>query len=159
MKYYALLIMLVLIGSVYADAGNNEGEIVLDSSTNYQTTSFRDGLETGLNFVPGGLLAVKAASVLTNTFSTQFTNKENGDSQNVELETAQQNLENSKDNVSMMFFFIVSTFVVVLDALISMLYISLFLMLIWIVFVGYAKILILVIRMISGKIQARRGTR
>lgn len=151
-----IMLLLLLSIQVHAEAGQLEGEKVLDSSQNYATNAFREGLE-GLSFLPGGVLYYNIISTLTNSFSVQHQNKEQGLSQNTELDVAKQNLENSKDNITTMFFFIVSTLVVLFDALLSVIYISLFLLIVWIVFVGYVKVLVVLINFIYGKFEKRNG--
>lgn len=157
MKLVICLVMVLLaISAAHADAGMNDGETILDTQPLYDTASYMDGTENGASYISQGVLGQKVSSILQDTFTTQFENKEQAQNQNVELDVAKANLENSKDNVSKMFFFIVATFVVLFDAIISIIYIFSTLLLIWLLFVGYIKFHIMIIDMIYGQVRKRR---
>jgi hypothetical protein len=134
-----------------------EGERVLDSSNNFATNNYINALEVGLSFVPGGVLVSEVISTVANTLDAQFNNKEQAQNQNIDLDVAKNNLDNSKSNVTSMFFFIVSTFIVLFDMIISIIYIAMLSMIIWIIFVGYAKLMIMIIDFVSGRYKVFKG--
>lgn len=153
----ALLTLVLLLSFTFAqaDAGMNDGETILDNSNSFKNTAYNAAIEAGNFFITGNINAIKAFSTLTDSFSAQFQNKEQGLNQNTEIDVAKQNLDNSKDNVATMFFFIVATFTILFDMIVSLIYISLLMLFIWIIFVGYAKFLIMIIDFISGKLEER----
>ena len=153
-----LLIALLLTPGVLAvKIGTVDTSVVLDNMWNYyfpQTTATIS--ENGGGFFQA---AVSEPGQLTSSviddIAAQFNNKENDENQNIEVDAAKKNLENSKDNVERMFFYIVATFTVMIDMLLSIIYIAMLSLTIWIVFVGYAKLLILVIDMVTNKMKSR----
>lgn len=155
-------ILLALNIATAMPAGQNDGEIILDEAENYKTRAGTHPDIGIIDFIPGGKLIKKGTEVLVSStsddFENQFKNKEQAQNQNKELLAAKENLQNSKENITTVFFFIVTTLVIVFDAIISIIYILFMVLLIWILFVGYAKTLIIIIDFISGKIE-QRGVR
>lgn len=154
-----LLLVLVLLLPFVSAVGSMDGETVLDTVSNYASTNYRAGIENGLLLSPFGVVNIKLFSTLANTLGIQYNNKANALNQNVDLDVAKNNLENSKTYVSNMFFFIVGTFVVMFDLIISIIYIAILSLTIWVIFVGYVKLMIMVIDFVHGRYKIYKGLR
>jgi len=154
-KVLLAMISVLCIASVFA---GQQGEVVLDTAQNYQTSNVLDTtIEAGLSLIPGGVIASGIYSSLVNDLPQQDINKQNAANQNTELTAAKLNLDNSKENVKNMFLYIVSTLLILLDLVVSIIYISLILAVVWIVFVGYAKIMIMIIDFVHGRYKKYYG--
>lgn len=166
MKTLTLLLVLLLVPMVSATL---DDEIVLDEATNYDfTTILSDSVDRVSNFYKwvspqyrvfkdGSL--IKSYTKDVEELNRQLFSAEDSETESVELTLAKENLEESKDTVTTMFFYITATLTVILDIIISILYMFSVMLVIWVVFTGYAKLLMLVIEFISGKIIKNGGLR
>jgi hypothetical protein len=167
-KTYLFTLLFLLIPFAFAagnqnSSGMTSGEVVLDSvgASSYHVAPQAGGYlaETLVgNTLPGRILynipvIGNVLSSALNNFAPQAANKDNAQNQNVDLDVAKKNLENSKDNVAMMFSYIVDTFEILFDAIISIIYIFILSGTIWIIFVGYIRFLCMIIYWIKGKVK------
>jgi hypothetical protein len=158
--FIALVICIVCSTAHYSIAqGTNEsagvtsGEFILDAVkfASDATISSKDAI---IAFARG-ITVGPVTSTVQYTIDKQLAQKEQAESQMTPEISAQQNLANSKKNVATMFGFIVSTMIVLFDAIFSIIYILLVVVLIWIVFTGWVRFMVLIIDWIYGRMKSR----
>ena len=137
-------------------AGMTTGEVNLDfaQSLYYNTVSsdtIPGSIARNLPFVGG------VVSILQDSFEAQYPNKENALNQNIEIDVAKQNLQHSKDNVKTMFFYIVAVLTILFDVILSIVYIVIISLFVWLIFVGYVRVLIMVIDFIKRGVVKWQG--
>lgn len=145
-----LLFSLSFVTATTNSSGSLGGNAILDTAR-FFSLNVLDG-KSAPGMIASHLPFIgEFASNLQNDIETQFGNKESAGDQTTELKIARQNLENSKDNVSIMFFFIVDTFIIIIDAAYSLVLIAIMMLTFWLLFVGYVKLCVIIINGISGK--------
>jgi len=132
--------------------GLTSGEVNLDVANQMQYTTV-DASTTPSSVSNNPLSVGSILSTIEDTIGRQFAQKEQATSQMTDLDIAQENLSHSKQNVATMFGFIVATMIVLFDALFSMIYILLVIVLIWIIFTGWVRFMVLIIDWIYGRIK------
>lgn len=163
--FLAMLAALMISFTIAHAAGQNEGEQILDSqgNMNWKTiaadswSAATSVAQFGISYGTGIVQGVRTTSNLMNTLAAQDLNKQNAQNQNTEVTAAQADLDNAKENMTQMFFYIVGTFIVLFDMILSIISIAVFSFIIWLVFIGYVRFMVVIIDFAYGKSKLLRG--